>query len=510
MEMTEAALGRETMRGKLFLLTVAVALALLCAAIAHAASTSLEEAGLTPYGKAYEIHRGPGEVLYLSDYDANEIWHIDASGAYTLYQVYETALDAQPDGAGNLWFTDGADIFGRLALSTGALTTWQAPELHNLWGLALDADGRVWMTEFIGANLYRFDPAATELCTYTLPAQSRSYYILHDAGRLWLRNWDEYRIYRVDLGSSQATWWQWALGPSSAEPAGLELDGGGSLWWADAGMGALARLDPDLDQMTTYTLPAGTTPRMLEVGPDGVWYSESDLGTVGLLDPASATGSTTAMATGSGSVTSECSPWEPGVGSSASMSSGTLSWTPGSVSTLVDGGGWKVYQLATGASPYGLADVGGSLWAADQGRQKLVRLSASLPAVDLEKHTNGQDADSPPGPAVTVGEQVNWTYRVENSGNVPLTEVTVVDDNGTPANPADDYECVIGSLAVGAVDDTTCAQSGAAVAGQYANTGTVTANAGAIPVSDTDPSHYLGGEGAVYVYLPLVLRSVIP
>jgi streptogramin lyase len=498
------------MRGKLFFLLVAAALALLCAAIARAASVSLDEADLTPYGKAYEIHRGPGEVLYLSDYDANEIWKIDASGAYTLYQVFETALDAQPDGAGNLWFTDGADLFGRLVLSTGALTTWQAPELHNLWGLASDASGRVWMSEFVGANLYRFDPAATELCTYTLPTNSRSYYILHDGGHLWLRNWDEYRIYRVDLGSDQATWWQWDLGPSLAESAGLALDGDGSLWWADPGLEALARLDPDLDQMTAYTLPVGTTPRMLEAGSGGVWYSESDLGTIGRLDPASATGTTIAMATGSGSVTADCSSWGAGTSSSASISSGTLSWTPGSVTTLVDADGWTVYQLATGASPYGVADAGGHLWAADQGRQKLVRLSSSIPAVDLEKYTNGQDADSPPGPAVAVGEQVNWTYRVENTGNVPLTEVTVVDDNGTPANPADDYECVIGSLAVGAVDDTTCAQSGAAAAGQYANTGTVTANAGATQVSDADPSHYFGGEGAVYVYLPLVLRSVLP
>jgi hypothetical protein len=38
---------------------------------------------------------------------------------------------------------------------------------------------------------------------------------------------------------------------------------------------------------------------------------------------------------------------------------------------------------------------------------------------------------------------------VNNCGNVPLVNVTVVDDNGTPGNPADDITINIGSLAVG-------------------------------------------------------------
>jgi hypothetical protein len=131
--------------------------------------------------------------------------------------------------------------------------------------------------------------------------------------------------------------------------------------------------------------------------------------------------------------------------------------------------------------------------------------------VSLEKSTNGQDADDPPGPSVLVGDPVTWSYRVENTGNVDLTAVTVVDDNGTPANPADDYTCVIGNLAAGAVDDTSCEQEGIAVAGPYANTATVTATAGATPVSDSDPSHYLGQEEeGNYVFLPLVLKRVTP
>ena len=56
------------MRPKLPLLIVGGALALLSVAIVSAAGVLLEEADLTAYGTAYEINRGPGDVLYLSDY----------------------------------------------------------------------------------------------------------------------------------------------------------------------------------------------------------------------------------------------------------------------------------------------------------------------------------------------------------------------------------------------------------------------------------------------------------
>ena len=64
---------------------------------------------------------------------------------------------------------------------------------------------------------------------------------------------------------------------------------------------------------------------------------------------------------------------------------------------------------------------------------------AAAPAIAIAKQTNGQTALTPPGPIVTVGSTVTWTYDVTNPGNEPLKNVTVTDDNGTPSNPADDF-----------------------------------------------------------------------
>ncbi|MDW4571996.1 SdrD B-like domain-containing protein [Microbacterium sp. M3] len=133
----------------------------------------------------------------------------------------------------------------------------------------------------------------------------------------------------------------------------------------------------------------------------------------------------------------------------------------------------------------------------------------SVPAIDIEKATNGEDADEPTGPLVPVDGAVEWTYVVTNTGNVPLTDVTVTDDQVAAA----EIDCagtgsnvVPGPLAPEA--SVTCVASGIAVAGQYANLGTVTGTAPAttdaqgvvtpgVQVDDEDPSHYFGVASAV-------------
>ncbi len=103
------------------------------------------------------------------------------------------------------------------------------------------------------------------------------------------------------------------------------------------------------------------------------------------------------------------------------------------------------------------------------------------PAVDIEKATNGEDADTPTGPQLDVGDPVDWTYVVTNTGNVALTGVTVTDDQGVAVS------CPQTTLAVG--ESMTCTAAGTATAGQYANVGSVTTDQ---QVSDSDPSHYIG------------------
>jgi uncharacterized repeat protein (TIGR01451 family) len=101
----------------------------------------------------------------------------------------------------------------------------------------------------------------------------------------------------------------------------------------------------------------------------------------------------------------------------------------------------------------------------------------SEPGVDIEKATNGDDADTTFGPAVPVGDTVTWTYVVTNTGELPIMPATVAD-----SDPALTVVCEA-SLADAGGDEiidiflpgesVTCTATGAATAGNYENTATV-------------------------------------
>jgi uncharacterized repeat protein (TIGR01451 family) len=121
---------------------------------------------------------------------------------------------------------------------------------------------------------------------------------------------------------------------------------------------------------------------------------------------------------------------------------------------------------------------------------QMVNRLVPTPAIAIEKSTNGVDADSPPGPFVPsspVSAPVEWTYFVTNTGNVPLSNVTVTDNQ-----PGVTISCPKTTLEAG--EDMTCTAGGTATIGQYSNVGSVSATApnGSTVGPVTDPSHYFG------------------
>ena len=149
------------------------------------------------------------------------------------------------------------------------------------------------------------------------------------------------------------------------------------------------------------------------------------------------------------------------------------------------------------------------------------------PALEIEKATNGDDADAATGPVVTVGGAVTWTYVVANTGNTALIDALVIDSDPAVTPDCGDGTNLIPLLAVG--DSVTCTATGAASPGQYENTASVggtpvipdfdacgcdpedpatwpTDAAGYVPatdasgvalasVEDEDDSHYYGFDG---------------
>ena len=101
------------------------------------------------------------------------------------------------------------------------------------------------------------------------------------------------------------------------------------------------------------------------------------------------------------------------------------------------------------------------------------------PVLTLKKLTNGEEA-----PYIRVGDPVNWTYLVTNTGNVTVSGISVVDDQGVTVS------CPKSVLEIS--EAMTCTGSGTATLGWYRNLGTVNGTFEQTNVSAQDSSTYFG------------------
>jgi hypothetical protein len=122
--------------------------------------------------------------------------------------------------------------------------------------------------------------------------------------------------------------------------------------------------------------------------------------------------------------------------------------------------------------------------------------------ITIVKSVNGVDANDPTHPyLIAAGGSVVWTYVVTNQTNGNLTNVKVIDDNGTPGNTADDITLTVPTSGdsnhdgVLAKNETWVftAPARSAVAGLYTNVANVSAKVSASSsVFDNDPASYFG------------------
>ena len=124
--------------------------------------------------------------------------------------------------------------------------------------------------------------------------------------------------------------------------------------------------------------------------------------------------------------------------------------------------------------------------------------------IRIEKLANGDDADAAPGPFLPIGSPLVYTYRVHGDSAIPLTNVLVRDDNGTPGVLGDDWDAsyVSGDVNGNGLLDfrevwlfTSQGVAGAPTtvpSGTTVNIATVTATNGGAPVSDSDVAHVTG------------------
>jgi LPXTG-motif cell wall-anchored protein len=156
-----------------------------------------------------------------------------------------------------------------------------------------------------------------------------------------------------------------------------------------------------------------------------------------------------------------------------------------------------VIVIAAALALASLAVIPGAVQAAhaEDGTAQDAVLEETGPSLTIEKSTNGQDADNPPGPVIPAEDPVTWTYVVTNNGGVALENITVTDDNTQGASISCTGQ-VNGSITLAPGESIECSASSLSLftrnlqlhVNTATATGTVVGQQGS--VADTDRSHY--------------------
>lgn len=297
--------------------------------------------------------------------------------------------------------------------------------------------------------------------------------------------------------------WTTQTVPVGAGPTGVAVHpGGGRVYVANQADGSVSVLDAE--SLRTLAVVRGfAAPYAVAAHPDGsaVYVTNRDGASVSVIDTKKDRLVKT-LALGATPNSLSLSP--DGARLYVALDSGELAVIDTRHSRVVD-------RLPTGDVPSGVTvhPNGRSVWFTSEasGNVSLVDLSSRavsvvayagvrpvalgqfivgvLQTIDIEVATNGEDADSPPGPTLAVGSPVHWTYTVTNLAEGPLSDITVIDRQGAAVS------CPAATLAGGA--SMVCTASGVALPGQYENVG----EASGIDflghfVVDIDFSHYFG------------------
>lgn len=119
-------------------------------------------------------------------------------------------------------------------------------------------------------------------------------------------------------------------------------------------------------------------------------------------------------------------------------------------------------------------------------------------ALQITKYVDGHDANEQPGIAVNPGDEVTFSYVVDNTGDLAIANIDVSDDQGVVV------DCPASELTPGA--SMTCTGSAIAIAGRYTNIGTVSGDLGVLDgdgttatVQDSDPANYVGATPSIEI-----------
>jgi virginiamycin B lyase len=196
------------------------------------------------------------------------------------------------DSQGVLWFTfQVANMVGRLDPRTGKIDLKNAPTPNSHpYGIAINSNGIPIFCEFATNKMASINPQTMEIKEYALPERARPRRMAIDANdRVYFTDFSEGHLGRLDLASGAVKMWESPGGAKSA-PYGITITPDGMVWYSESGVkpNTIIQFDPKTEKFARANIPSGGgTVRNMAATSDGrVYIACSGVDKVGVVEPA--------------------------------------------------------------------------------------------------------------------------------------------------------------------------------------------------------------------------------
>jgi streptogramin lyase len=213
--------------------------------------------------------------------------------------------DVMLDGEGTVWYSDFGQMFlGRMDPKTGKVTQYPIPETKKGWpvgtlDLEIDRDGNPWIGLMYQSAIAKFDRKAETFRTWSTPADwdTDAGQLGHIAiqgipvdGKVWIKQSEGNNIYRLDLASNQMENLGSFKDPRNGKRIGtygLHSDYENNIYLLDFAAGNIVKIDAKTKVPTVYLTPTpNARPRRGRVDTqDRLWFAEYQGNAIGMFDP---------------------------------------------------------------------------------------------------------------------------------------------------------------------------------------------------------------------------------
>ncbi|HXY83055.1 MAG TPA: hypothetical protein VEH56_04980 [Candidatus Saccharimonadales bacterium] len=218
--------------------------------------------------------------------------HASTSGSVPQYidEYPVPTLRAAPlaitvDKNGIVWFTESnMSKLGRFDPANQSFREYTVPGVGDMWGIATDREGRIWITQYAGrgsvnpggaivaggnGRLLLFDPRSNQFNAINI--QSNSSFPMRitvdDRNRVWFTEFLGNKIGVYDQSSSRLSEYQ--VPTNDSGPADLTVDNNGAVWFTEAYAQNVGEFFPANQSFREYHL-GSETPSMIVSSPVGI------------------------------------------------------------------------------------------------------------------------------------------------------------------------------------------------------------------------------------------------